>query len=197
MGSLYTFWQPKLSKLSQHFFFDLVQELSDSSGTFISQMDAHHERMTAWQEGMKANQDATEVCLEKTEACLESKEPTTLEVESKVEHEEVPKEDAAVETGRAPNKRHADWNLATGRCGKPKEQTQGKGECQKKLAGATKMIHHAGVVWSKGQGHKGRCHQGHGRDNVAPGAQKGRTFGRRHWTRQECNNGITDQGLRQ
>jgi hypothetical protein len=34
MGSLCTFqmrlWQPKLSKLSQHFFFDLVQELSDT-----------------------------------------------------------------------------------------------------------------------------------------------------------------------
>jgi hypothetical protein len=37
MGSLYTFlrrlfwrrWQPKLSKLSRHFFFDLVRELSD------------------------------------------------------------------------------------------------------------------------------------------------------------------------
>jgi hypothetical protein len=39
MGSLYTFprrlfgrrWQPKLSKLSQHFFLDLVRELSDST----------------------------------------------------------------------------------------------------------------------------------------------------------------------
>jgi hypothetical protein len=40
MGSLYTFprrlfwrrWQSKLCKLSQHFFFDSVRELSDSSG---------------------------------------------------------------------------------------------------------------------------------------------------------------------
>jgi hypothetical protein len=39
MGSLYTFprrlfwrrWQPKLSKSSQHFFFDLVWELTDST----------------------------------------------------------------------------------------------------------------------------------------------------------------------
>jgi hypothetical protein len=38
IGSLYTFprrlfwrrWQPTLSKLSQHFFFDLVRELSDT-----------------------------------------------------------------------------------------------------------------------------------------------------------------------
>jgi hypothetical protein len=36
MGSLYTFprrWQPKLSKLSQHFFFDPVWELSDKPHT--------------------------------------------------------------------------------------------------------------------------------------------------------------------
>jgi hypothetical protein len=34
MGSLYTFprkWQPKLSKLNQHSFYDLVRELSDTS----------------------------------------------------------------------------------------------------------------------------------------------------------------------
>jgi hypothetical protein len=43
MGSLYTFprrllwrrWQPKLSKLSQHFFFDLARELSDTPHTRI------------------------------------------------------------------------------------------------------------------------------------------------------------------
>jgi hypothetical protein len=38
-------------------------------------------------------------CQEVMEACLESKEPTSLE--SMVEHEEVPKEEATVETFRA------------------------------------------------------------------------------------------------
>jgi hypothetical protein len=44
MGSLYTFpmrlfgkrWQPKLSKLSQYFFFDLVQELSDTPRIWLT-----------------------------------------------------------------------------------------------------------------------------------------------------------------
>jgi hypothetical protein len=43
MRSLHTFprrlfsrrWQPKLSKLSQHFFFDSAQELSDNSTSYI------------------------------------------------------------------------------------------------------------------------------------------------------------------
>jgi hypothetical protein len=43
MGSLYTFprrlfwrrWQPKWSKLSQHFFFDLVRELSGLSRVIL------------------------------------------------------------------------------------------------------------------------------------------------------------------
>jgi hypothetical protein len=43
MGSLYTFprrllwrrWEPKLSKLSQHFFFDLVRKLSDTPRMYV------------------------------------------------------------------------------------------------------------------------------------------------------------------
>jgi hypothetical protein len=35
-------------------------------------------------------------CQEVTEACLEIKKPTSLEVESKAEHEKVPKEEAIV-----------------------------------------------------------------------------------------------------
>jgi hypothetical protein len=37
-----------------------------------------------------------------------------------VEHEEVPKEDAAVATGRMSNKQHRGWNLPSERCQKPK-----------------------------------------------------------------------------
>lgn len=47
-----------------------------------------------------------------TEVCLECKEPTSEDIESEVEHEEVPKEDAAVETGRLLIKRHRDRLLA-------------------------------------------------------------------------------------
>jgi hypothetical protein len=49
MGSLYTFprrlfwrrWRPKLSKLSQHFFSDLVRELSDSTPESLRKVCCH------------------------------------------------------------------------------------------------------------------------------------------------------------
>jgi hypothetical protein len=34
-------WQPKLSKLSQHFFFDLVQELCDSISYYEEKLCSH------------------------------------------------------------------------------------------------------------------------------------------------------------
>lgn len=45
---------------------------------------------------MKADREATEACLETMEACLESMEQTSFEIQSKSEHQEVPKEDATV-----------------------------------------------------------------------------------------------------
>jgi hypothetical protein len=53
-------------------------------------------------------------CQEAMEACLESKEPTSVEIESIVVHEEVPKEEAAVKTVRALKERCGDWHLAVG-----------------------------------------------------------------------------------
>jgi hypothetical protein len=54
--------------------------------------DSHHEKlmtiMKARKEKIRAMREA---CLEATEACLENKEPTSPEVESEAEHEEVPK----------------------------------------------------------------------------------------------------------
>jgi hypothetical protein len=118
-------------------------------------MKASHERIKA----------PMDVSLEKTETCLEKMEATDLEAnpeetESEVEHKEVPKDDAAVETDKALNKRHGDQNLVAG-CGKkPQERTQGKGGCQKQLAAARRgMIFHAGVA-----GHKGHCSQGNSRE---------------------------------
>jgi hypothetical protein len=139
--------------------------------------------VNAWREEMKANQKAKEACLE----------PTSLEVESEVEHEEVFKEDAAVETSRAPNKRHGDRNLTEGQSGKPKERTQGKSGCRKKLATARRrMTRRAGVARCKGH-----CRQGQGKDSVVRGVPKGRTLGRRHQPKPECKNGIGNRGLRQ
>jgi hypothetical protein len=62
-----------------------------------------------------------DISLEATEACLEkAKEPTSAENEARSVHDEVPKEDAAVETGRALKKRRRGRCLAAERCGKPK-----------------------------------------------------------------------------
>jgi hypothetical protein len=80
-----------------------------------------------------------EACLEKAEACLESKEPTSLETEPVVVHEEVPKEDATAKTLGASKKRHGDWNLAVRRRGQPKKPTQDSGGPRKNLAAASRL----------------------------------------------------------
>jgi hypothetical protein len=55
--------------------------------------------MRAWQKGMKATQETTGLP-------LECKGPTSEDTESGMEHWEVPKEHATVETGKVPNKWH-------------------------------------------------------------------------------------------
>jgi hypothetical protein len=87
--------------------------------------DAHHKRMMARMDSQ----------LQKMEACL-GKMEATEELESEAEHEEVPKEEAAVETFGALKKWYGDWHLAVRRCGQPKKWTKGNGGSQKKLATA-------------------------------------------------------------
>jgi hypothetical protein len=64
-------------------------------------------------------------CLGETEAM--DLEANTEETESEVEHEEVPKEEATVETSGALKKRHGDWYLAVRSHSQPKKRTQGNG----------------------------------------------------------------------
>jgi hypothetical protein len=62
-------------------------------------LHSHNEKlMTILTAGKEKMQATREAYFEKTEACLESKDPTSLEVESEAEYEEVPKEEAAVQT---------------------------------------------------------------------------------------------------
>jgi hypothetical protein len=105
-----------------------------------AKIDASREKLDAWIVEMRAWWKETTACQEATEACLESKEPTSLEIEFEVEHEEVPKEEATVGTFRALRKRHGDRHLAVGRCGKPKEWTQGDGGSWKTLATACRAM---------------------------------------------------------
>jgi hypothetical protein len=64
-------------------------------------------KMKTWRKEMTA-------CQEATEASLESKEPTSVEIQPVVVHEEVPKAQAAVKTVRALKRRYGDWHLAVG-----------------------------------------------------------------------------------
>jgi hypothetical protein len=68
-----------------------------------------------------------EDCLEQTEAYLERKEPTPKETEAEAEHQEVPNEEAEVETVGAGKSRYGDRNLAVGRPREPKKRTQDDG----------------------------------------------------------------------
>jgi hypothetical protein len=70
-----------------------LKEEMGASQEMLAKLDAHHERMMARMDSQ----------LEKMEACLGKTEATDLkanpeEIESEVEHEEVPKEESAVET---------------------------------------------------------------------------------------------------
>jgi hypothetical protein len=71
-------------------------------------------------------------------------------MESGVEHQEVPKEHAAVKAVGGLRKQHEGWNLAAECQHKPEERTQGNCGSQKKLASSGReMTHRAGVAWRK------------------------------------------------
>jgi hypothetical protein len=112
-----------------------------------AKIDARQEKMDTWIAEMRTWRKESTACQEVTEACLENKEPTSLEVESVVAHEEVTKEEATVETVGALKKRHRDQLLAIRRQGQPKKQTLGNDGSRKKLATAHRgMPCHAGVT---------------------------------------------------
>jgi uncharacterized cupin superfamily protein len=75
-------------------------------------------------------------CQKATEAYLESKEPTSVEIESVMLDEVVPKEEAAVKAVRVLKKRSGGWHLAVEHCRQLKKQTQGDGGSWENLAGA-------------------------------------------------------------
>jgi exopolyphosphatase/pppGpp-phosphohydrolase len=89
------------------------------------------------------------------------------ELKSVEVHEEVPKEEATVETFRALKEWYEDRHLAIRcRC-QTNKQTQGSGGSWKKLAATCRgMTRHALPAQ-----HKGHCHQGQGNKNVVQGTQ--------------------------
>jgi hypothetical protein len=91
-----------------------------------AKMDTWLAEMGAWQKEMTACQEAMDL----------SKETTSLVVEAEAEHEEVPKEEAAVKPGRELKKRHGDRNLAVGR-------RQRKGPRALVSPGRSWLLHHS------------------------------------------------------
>jgi hypothetical protein len=125
---------------------------------------------------------------------LDSKEPNPEETQSEAVHREVPKEGAAAKSSGALRKRHGSRKPATGSRRKPKERPRGNCGSRKKLSAAgRKMTRRAGVARRKE--HVVRKNQT--RNNVARGAPRGRTFGRRRQPKPERKNWIRYRGLRQ
>jgi hypothetical protein len=63
--------------------------------SLVSWMEIH-QKIEATIHAMRAWRKETMACQDMTEACLECKEPTSEDMESKVEHLDVPKERATV-----------------------------------------------------------------------------------------------------
>jgi hypothetical protein len=69
-------------------------------------------------------------------AYQEKHEEISEETQSQLEHQEVPKEEAAVKTVTALKKQYGNRWLAMGGNGKPKKRTQGNGGARKEVAAA-------------------------------------------------------------
>jgi hypothetical protein len=139
------------------------REMKAQVGSLVSRMDAYHAKREANHEMMMAKLDAhqemmmtasvnawrreTTACQEATETYQENMEANPEEMKPVAEHEEVPKEEAAVETSRTPKKRRRGRHLVSGRRGNPKERTKGNGGSLKKLtAGRRGMTRSAEVA---------------------------------------------------
>jgi hypothetical protein len=106
--------------------------------------------MDAWLAEMKDGREEMTACQEKRKAYPEIMEPTSLEVESEVEHEEVLKEGATVKSVGTLRRQHGSQKLTTGCHGNSKEQPWGNCGSWKKLATAHKgMTCCAGMAWHK------------------------------------------------
>jgi hypothetical protein len=155
----------------------------------LTKIDANQENMDAWIAEKGGMAKKTTACREATEVCLKSKEQISLEVEP----EEVLKEEAAVENVRALKKRNGDRHLAVRRRGQPKERTQGSGGSQKKLAAACRGMTRSAIPARR----KGQGRQVQGEENVARGAPKRSTFGKRRRATPEGITGIRNPSSRQ
>jgi hypothetical protein len=89
--------------------------------------------VNAWIADMKVDRLETIATHEETEAYTEKIQPDPRMMQSVAEHQEVPKEEAALMPVGGLRKRRRDWNLAAGCCQKPKGRIQASCESQERL----------------------------------------------------------------
>jgi seryl-tRNA synthetase len=148
---------------------------------------ANQAKADASQKEIRASQEHLKDLLTKMDSQIEKMEADLGEMKSVAVHEEVPEEEATMETFGALKKWHEDRCLALGRCQKLKKGTQDSGGSWKKLAAACRrMTCHAIPAWCKGQD----------KDKAVPRTQKGRTFGKRCWLKLEGITGIRLHSLK-
>jgi hypothetical protein len=156
----------------------------------LTKLHSHHEGMMARTDSQPEKMEATDF------------EANSDEIESESEHEEVPKEEAAVESTGALEDRYGDRNLAAGRHRQPKKRTQGGGGLRKKLATVRRrMTRRAVPARRKGRIHKEpwvemRKQKNQMRDDFVRGTPKGPKFKKTNRPQKKCNNVIRKGGSR-
>jgi hypothetical protein len=106
--------------------------------------------VNVWMADMNKDGKKTTSCKVMTVACLDIQELNPEDMESEVEHREVPKENVVVKPFKGRKKRHWGQHLVAGRRGETKELNQGECGSRRKLASACrKMSHRAAVARRK------------------------------------------------
>jgi hypothetical protein len=123
-------------------------------GSLASWINANQEEMTAT---VSTNLQKMKFWLEEMKAYPEKQEANPEGMKSIVEHQEVPKEEAAVKTVRALKLRYGEQHLVVGRRRELKKRSHGDGAPPwKKLAATCRwMTHRAVPAWRKGHNHQG------------------------------------------
>jgi hypothetical protein len=86
-----------------------------------------------------------------TVVCMHSEELNLEDMESEVDHREVPTKETAVKFSGTMKKQHRGQHLAAGQCGEPKQLTRGDcGSWRKLAATCRKVSRHAAVAQCKG-----------------------------------------------
>jgi hypothetical protein len=132
------------------------EEIKSGQAEMKSIVNAFQEKMDASIANRKEDRketmscQVTTTCHEATDTDLENIEPDPGTMQSVEEHQEIPKEAAAVMPVGGLGKRRRDRNLAAGRRQKPKGRFQASRESRRRLTVAgRKMSRHSRVAWRK------------------------------------------------